>query len=101
MLLVTLLRGLLLVGVGLYLIALVLAAFYSEQMIFRPQRAGYRDNAGILKPTSSHGAEISAIYLANHDATYTIRFSHGNAEHNGHDQALLERIRVGGFAVSL
>src|SRR2546426_4039713 len=99
MLLVTLLRGLLLVGVGLYLIALVMAAFFSEQMIFRPKRAGYRDNAGILKLTSSDGAKISAIYLANPDATYTILFSHGNAEDIGHDQALLERIRAAGFAV--
>ena len=99
MLLVTLLRGLLLVGVGLYLIALVMAAFFSEQMIFRPQRAGYRDNVGILKLTSSDGAKISAIYLANPDATYTILFSHGNAEDIGDDQALLERIRAAGFAV--
>jgi fermentation-respiration switch protein FrsA (DUF1100 family) len=99
MLLVTLLRGLLLVVVGVYLIALVLAAFFSEQMIFQPRQAGYRDNAGILKLTSSDGAKISAIYLANPDAAYTILFSHGNAEDIGDDRALLERIRAAGFAV--
>jgi abhydrolase domain-containing protein 17 len=99
MLLGTLLRGLLLVVVGLYLIALVIAAFFSEQMIFQPQRAGYRDNDGILKLTSSDGAKISAIYLANPGATYTILFSHGNAEDIGDDQALLDRIRAAGFAV--
>src|SRR5438552_3124954 len=99
MLLVTLLRGLLLVVVGIYLIALVMEVLLAEQMIFRPQRAGYRNNAGIQKLTSSDGAKISAINLAKPDATYTILFSHGNAKDIGHDQALLERIRAAGFAV--
>ena len=99
MLLVTLLRALFLVVLGLYLIALVVAAFFSEQMIFQPRQAGYRDDAGILKLTTSDGAKISAIYLANPDATYTILFSHGNAEDIGDDRLLLERIRAAGFAV--
>ena len=99
MLLVTLLRALFLVVIGLYLIALVVAAFFSEQMIFQPRQAGYRDDAGILKLTTSDGAKISAIYLANPDATYTILFSHGNAEDIGDDRLLLERIRAAGFAV--
>jgi fermentation-respiration switch protein FrsA (DUF1100 family) len=93
------LRGLLLVVIGIYLIALLTAVFFSEQMIFQPRQAGYRDNAGILKLTSSGGAKISATYLANPDATLTVLFSHGNAEDIGDDQSLLERIRAAGFAV--
>jgi len=84
------LRGLLLVAVGLYLIALIIAAFFSDQMIFQPQPAGYRDHSSILKLASSNGAKISATYLANPDAIFTILFSHGNAEDIGDDQALLE-----------
>src|SRR6266513_257412 len=93
------LRGLLLIAVGLYLIALIMATLFFDQMIFQPQQAGYRDHSGILKLASSDGAKISATYLANPDAIFTILFSHGNAEDIGDDQELLERIRAAGFAV--
>jgi fermentation-respiration switch protein FrsA (DUF1100 family) len=93
------LRGLLLVVSGIYLIALIMAVFFSDQLIFHPQQAGYRDNPGILKLASSDGARISATYLANPDATFTVLFSHGNAEDIGDDQSLLEQIRAAGFAV--
>lgn len=94
-----LLRGLLLVVLGLYLIALVLGAFFSDRMIFQPQQPGYRDQANILKLTSSDGSKISATYLSNPQADFTVLFSHGNAEDIGDDQPLLERIRASGFAV--
>jgi hypothetical protein len=56
-------RELLLLVICIYLIALMVALFFSDQMIFKPQQAGYRDNAAILKLTSSNGAKISATYL--------------------------------------
>jgi len=93
------LRGVLLVVIGIYLIALLVAVFFSERLIFQPQLAGYRDNAAILKLTSSDGAKISATHLPNPDATLTVLFSHGNAEDIGDDEPLLERIRAAGFAV--
>jgi fermentation-respiration switch protein FrsA (DUF1100 family) len=93
------LRGVLLVVIVIYIIALFVAVFLSEQLIFQPQQAGYRENAAILKLTSSDGAKISATYLPNPDATFTVLFSHGNAEDIGDDQPLLERIRAAGFAV--
>jgi abhydrolase domain-containing protein 17 len=99
MLLVIFLRGLLLVVIGLYLMVLVMAAFFSDQMIFQPQQVGYKDQPGILKLTSYDGAKISAIYLANPDAIFTILFSHGNAEDIGDDKPLLQLIRAAGFAV--
>ena len=93
------LRGVLLVVIGIYLIALLVAVFFSERLIFQPQQAGYRDNAAILKLASSDRAKISATYLPNPDATFTVLFSHGNAEDIGDDEPLLERIRAAGFAV--
>jgi abhydrolase domain-containing protein 17 len=93
------LRGLLLVVIGLYLIALVTAAFFSDTIIFQPQQAGYRDHPGIVRLGSSDGAKISATYLPNPEAVFTVLFSHGNAEDIGDDQPLLERIRAAGFAV--
>jgi fermentation-respiration switch protein FrsA (DUF1100 family) len=93
------LRGVLLVVIGIYLIALLVAVFFSERLIFQPQQAGYRDDAAILKLTSSDGAKISATYLPNPDAIFTVLFSHGNAEDIGDDEPLLERIRAAGFGV--
>jgi abhydrolase domain-containing protein 17 len=94
-----LLRKVLIVLIGIYLIALLGAVFFSEQLIFQQHQAGYRDSAAILKLTSSNGAKISATYLPNPNATFTILFSHGNAEDIRDDQPLLERIRESGFAV--
>ena len=93
------LRGLLLGAVAVYLTVLIVAVFCSEKLIFQPQPPGYRDNANILKLASSDGHKISAIFMANPDAIYTILFSHGNAEDIGYDQPLLERLRDDGFAV--
>ena len=94
-----LLRGLLLLVIGIYLLVVMVAAFFSNQMIFHPQRAGYQDQAGILKLTSTAGARVSATYLANPEANFTVLFSHGNAEDIGDDRVLLEQIRAAGFAV--
>jgi alpha-beta hydrolase superfamily lysophospholipase len=96
---IILLRGSLLVVLGAYLITLIAAAFFSDRIIFRPQQAGYRDHEGILKLASSGGAKISAAYLANPEAVFTVLFSHGNAQDIGDAQPLLERIRAEGFAV--
>jgi alpha-beta hydrolase superfamily lysophospholipase len=85
--------------IGLYLTALVAAAVFSDRIIFRPQQAGYRDRPGILKLTSSDGERISATYLPNPEAFFTVLFSHGNAEDIGDDRPLLERIGAAGFAV--
>jgi len=93
------LRGLLLVVIGLYLTVLIMAVFVSDRIIFQPQQAGYRDHPEILRLTSSDGAKISATYLPNREAEFTVLFSHGNAEDIGDVQPLLERIRGAGFSV--
>jgi len=93
------LRGVLLIVIGLYLIAIIMAAFVSDGMIFQPQQPGYQDQSNILKLTSSDGAKISATYLPNPQAHLTVLFSHGNAEDIGDVKGLLERIRAAGFAV--
>ena len=93
------LRTLLLILIGIYLVVLITAIYFSEQLIFLPQPAGYRDSAAVLKLTSAGGAKISAIYLANPAAIFTVLFSHGNAEDIGYDTPLLEQIRDAGFSV--
>jgi fermentation-respiration switch protein FrsA (DUF1100 family) len=93
------LRTSLLIVVSIYVLVLIIVIFASEQLIFQPQPPGYRDSAAILKLTSSDGAKISAIYLPNPAATFTVLFSHGNAEDVGYVAPLLEQIRSAGFSV--
>ncbi len=92
-------RTLLLILAGIYVLILIAAIFFSERLIFLPQPPGYRDSAAVLKLTSSDGAKISATYLANPAAAFTVLFSHGNAEDIGYDAPLLEQIRDAGFSV--
>jgi fermentation-respiration switch protein FrsA (DUF1100 family) len=97
--LLPLVRPLFVALVTVYVVLLVIALFFSNRMIFQPQPAGYRDGTTILKLKSSDGAEISATYLANPAAMFTVLFSHGNAEDIGDVAPLLEQIRDAGFSV--
>lgn len=79
--------------VGLY------AYFFSDRMIFLPQPSTYQDNNQILKLTTKDGVKISAVYLPNPQAKFTILYSHGNAEDLGEISPILEELRNLGFAV--
>jgi len=89
------------------IIALVLAyvglfsygTMFSDSIIFQPPQTDYRDTSATLKIKSRDGVQISAVYLANPQATYTILFSHGNAEDLGTLAPELEDIRAMGFSV--
>ena len=95
----TFLRGFLLLVLGIYAFVFLIAVFLSDRMIFQPHPPGYSDNAGIIKLRSRNGVRISARFLANPGAAFTILFSHGNAEDIGDDEAILEGLRAAGFAV--
>ncbi|MBD2596516.1 alpha/beta fold hydrolase [Nostoc spongiaeforme FACHB-130] len=78
-------------------------AFYvflrADSMIFLPQPATYQDNTSILKVPVTDKQKISAVYLPNPRAEYTILYIHGNAEDIGDVQPLLERLHQWGFSV--
>jgi fermentation-respiration switch protein FrsA (DUF1100 family) len=71
----------------------------SEGLIFLPHRSSYKDTADIVKLTSTNGNRISALYLLNPSARYTLLVSHGNAEDLGDDRYWLEDLRHAGFSV--
>lgn len=75
------------------------AYFFSDTIIFQPQPASYRDTNEILKLTTRDGNSISAIYLPNSNAIYTILYSHGNAEDIGDILPVLKKIGGIGFSV--
>ncbi|HAX79930.1 MAG TPA: hypothetical protein DCY88_29865 [Cyanobacteria bacterium UBA11372] len=68
-------------------------------MIFLPQPSTYEDTQDIIKLTTANGVSISAIYLPNPKAKYTILYSHGNAEDLGYGLPMLKELRDIGFSV--
>ncbi len=71
----------------------------ADRMIFLPPSPQYRDDAGIVKLRTADGQRISALYLPNADARYTIIYGHGNAEDLGVVRPALPVLRDLGFAV--
>lgn len=82
-----------------YLVVCVYAVFFSNSIIFQPHRSAYHDTPEILKITSSNGNKISAIYLPNPSARFTLLVSHGNGEDLGDIREWLEDLRRAGFSV--
>jgi fermentation-respiration switch protein FrsA (DUF1100 family) len=83
----------------IYASVAALAWFYSDRMIFLPPAPSYSDRPEILKVPTEGGERIAAIYLANPAATYTLLFSHGNAEDLGSVVSLLPGLAHLGFSV--
>lgn len=73
--------------------------FFSESIIFQPHPSSYQDSKQILKLTTANGMQISAVYLPNPAAKYTLLFSHGNGEDLGDDLFMLRELQQMGFAV--
>lgn len=73
--------------------------FVSDRMIFLPQPSSYQDTSEILKVTTPDRIQLSAVYLPNPASTYTIVYTHGNAEDLGDIQPVLQQLRDIGFSV--
>jgi pimeloyl-ACP methyl ester carboxylesterase len=93
-------RLLIVLPLALY-IALFVLALFSDRIIFQPQPSSYRD-AGLGRQVvklRSGDKTITAVYLPNPTAKYTLLFSHGNAEDIGDTLPLLKLFADAGFAV--
>ena len=73
--------------------------FFADSMVFLPHAPSYRDNARFVKVRAEDGVRLTALYLPNPQARYTLLFSHGNAEDLGDDLEFLESLQQAGFAV--
>ena len=82
-----------------YLTVVLVGVFLSDKLIFQPQRSSYKDSSEILKLQTAGGDKISAMYLANPQAKFTILYSHSNAEDIGDLRPWLEQLRSAGFSV--
>lgn len=83
----------------IYAVLCLYAFFGTDRQIFQPQLASYQDTPAILKLKTASNDLISATYLSNPQARYTILYSHGNAEDLGDIAATLTTIHAAGFAV--
>ncbi|MDY6783792.1 MAG: alpha/beta hydrolase [Cyanobacteriota bacterium] len=73
--------------------------FTADRKIFIPQPASYSDTAEILKLSVPNGDKISARYLFNPTATYTLLYVHGNAEDLGDIEPIIQILYNAGFSV--
>jgi len=71
----------------------------SDRMMFLPPAPGYGDTPDLIRLPTAGGERIAAVYLPNAGATYTVLFSHGNAEDLGGVLPLLAVLRDLGFSV--
>jgi len=71
----------------------------TNSIMFPAPQASYKDARGIIKLESEKGVKISAIYLPNKKAKYTVLYSHGNAEDLGHILTYLKQYRQAGYSL--
>lgn len=71
----------------------------ADRLIFLPQPASYKDTKDTIKLPIAKTDLISAIYLPNSQAKYTLLYIHGNAEDLGDILPFLERLHSWGFSV--
>lgn len=94
-----LIRSLILIPICVILGLLLIALFFSERAIFRPQYASYKDTPDIVKLKTRDGNQISARFQEGPKALFTILLSHGNAEDIGAIEPFTWRLRDLGFNV--
>lgn len=68
-------------------------------MIFLPQPSSYPDSDEVLKLPVTATEKISALYLPNPNATFTLLYIHGNAEDLGDIRPRLQQLQQSGFNV--
>lgn len=73
--------------------------FSADFAIFPVLKSSYRDSAEIIKLYTGDGKKISAIFLKNPNAKYTVLFSHGNFEDIGSLQPYLQEYYNHGFSI--
>lgn len=72
--------------------------FEAEGIIFQPSPSSYQDDDSIIKISSGEDL-LSAKYMKNSKAKYTVLYSHGNAEDLGEIRFFLKDLYEQGFSV--
>jgi len=84
----------------IYIGLLIFAYYFSDIVIFPAPEAQYKDSDyDIIKLKTVDGETLSAVYLTNPDATFTILYNHGNGEDIGMFYFRLQEFAAQGFNV--
>jgi abhydrolase domain-containing protein 17 len=83
----------------IYTLVAIFIFVRSDSLIFMPQPVSYQDTTDILKLPVTHNEQISAVYLPNSQAGFTVLYIHGNAEDLGDIRPVLARLHRQGFSV--
>jgi pimeloyl-ACP methyl ester carboxylesterase len=89
-------------GIGalsLYACCIPLIGYVAQKRLFRPQEPSYTENTDVLKLVMRNGQKISALYLPNPVAHFTILLSHGNMADLGLCLPLAQQMHAQGFAL--
>lgn len=95
----TVTKQILLYLVIFYLAILIFVYFFADRFIFYPPPSSYHDTSEIIKLKTADGAIISAVYLPNPKAKFTILYSHGNATDIGELYFFFKILHDHGFSV--
>lgn len=82
-----------------YVVVNLYAILFANFYLFQAPKPTYQDSNNIIKIKTNDGALISAVYLANKNAVFTLLVSHGNAEDLGIVMPFLQLLHDHGFAV--
>lgn len=88
-----------LIPVFFYLGFGIFAYFFADRLIFHPQKNLLPANDSTLKLLTPDSEKISAIFIKNPNAEYTILFSHGNAENIFTSEDFSQKLSDAGFNV--
>lgn len=83
----------------LYLGMNLFALLFSNSLIFAPREPSYTHLPHEVKITTGGGETITAVYLENPDAEFTLLFSHGNAEDLGRVIDFLQEFYTRGYSL--
>lgn len=83
--------------VVIYLYFLGFGVLRGDSFLFQPSFASYDDSAEILKMPVGEGENLSALWLPNSNAVFTVLHSHGNAEDIGFLRSYLEDVVDRGY----
>ena len=88
-----------LIPIYLYVGFGIFAYFFADKLIFQPQKNFYQANNPLLKLSTPNGESISAIFVKNPNAAYTVLFNHGNAEDIFTSEFFVQKLSDAGFNV--
>lgn len=83
----------------IYAMLLAYGCLCTDRLIFPRPPVSYRDGAQAIKVRADDGTQLTARWLPNPDARFTLLYTHGNYEDLGEVAPLLEYLRELGFSV--